>query len=78
MNTEKITSLDQLEQLSQSLVKRSQAYKYRVLICMTGCRALGAQNVASQFRDSLAGTDLESQVDVVETGCIDRKTCRRS
>ncbi len=70
MSKEKIISLSQLEQLSSDLRAKQQSYNARILICMTGCRALGAENVAKQFRKSLAGTKLEHQVAVVEVGCI--------
>jgi len=70
INTQKITSLSQFEQLSSELRAKQQTYKARILICMTGCRALGAENVAEQFRKSLAGTKYENQVAVVEVGCI--------
>jgi NADH:ubiquinone oxidoreductase subunit F (NADH-binding)/(2Fe-2S) ferredoxin/Pyruvate/2-oxoacid:ferredoxin oxidoreductase delta subunit len=67
MMTEKITSLEQLMQLRDRLHSQQESIKFRILICMTGCRALGAASVAEQFKKSLAG---EEQVAVVETGCI--------
>jgi len=70
MSLKKITSLNQLEQLSSQLRVQQQGYKARILICMTGCRALGAENVAKAFRENLAGTELENQIAVVEVGCI--------
>ena len=70
MIKEKISSLQQLEKLSDSLQKQAASHKCRVLICMTGCRALGAEKVARQFQASLAGSDLEKDVAVVEVGCI--------
>jgi (2Fe-2S) ferredoxin len=41
-----------------------------VLICMTGCRALGAADVAARFRERLEALALTETVTVVETGCI--------
>ncbi len=70
MNEKKITSLKQLEQLKDHLHTQQQTYKTRILICMTGCRALGAEKVAKQFRKSLAATELAHPVAVVEVGCI--------
>ena len=49
MVIENIASLEQLEQLRDRLHNQRQAIKIRVLICMTGCRALGAASVAEQF-----------------------------
>jgi NADH-quinone oxidoreductase subunit F len=59
-----------IERFRQELLSRRQEYKARVLICMTGCRALGAQGVAAKFRERLKSLSLEKQVPVVETGCI--------
>jgi len=70
MNTEKITSLKQLEKLSSDLRNERSTRKTRILVCMTGCRALGAESVSRKFTETLAGTDLEDQVAVVEVGCI--------
>ena len=70
MNSRKIQSLQQLEQLSLDLQTRQQACKARVLICMTGCRALGAKSVARKFKESISGLGLESEFAVVEVGCI--------
>jgi (2Fe-2S) ferredoxin len=66
----KITSLDDLEQLQQQLLDGREGYKARVLICTTGCRALGAQAVAEEFRERLRSLSLDEEVAVVETGCI--------
>ncbi|OHB75542.1 MAG: hypothetical protein A2Z25_07530 [Planctomycetes bacterium RBG_16_55_9] len=70
MSKDRATSLNQLERLAVRLRAGQRAYKTRILICMTGCRALGAENVAGQLRKSLAGTELEQQVAVLEVGCI--------
>jgi NADH:ubiquinone oxidoreductase subunit F (NADH-binding)/(2Fe-2S) ferredoxin len=70
ISLKKIESIDELEQLRQELLSRRQEYKARVLICATGCRALGAQGVAAKFRERLKDFSLEKQVPVVETGCI--------
>ena len=70
MVSRKITSLDGIERFRQELLSRRQEYKARVLICATGCRALGAQAVAEKFRERLKSLSLEKQAHVVETGCI--------
>ncbi len=41
-----------------------------MLICMTGCRALGAADVAARFRERLEALTLTDTVTVVPTGCI--------
>ena len=70
MTSQKIKSVEDIIQLQQNLLSQSQKWQSRVLICMTGCRALGADNVAVKFRESLKKLSLEKEVQVVETGCI--------
>ncbi|HEW78697.1 MAG TPA: (2Fe-2S) ferredoxin domain-containing protein, partial [Phycisphaerales bacterium] len=70
MTDKKINSLQDIEQLREQLLSGHKDSKARVLICMTGCRALGAGSVAAKFRENLKSLSLETQVAVVETGCI--------
>ena len=70
MSHKKITSLQDIEKLQQQLLSSQQSYKAKVLVCMTGCRALGAQDVCTEFRRQLKRLSLDEQVTVVETGCI--------
>ena len=70
MTDKKINSLQDIEQLREQLLSRHKDSRARVLICMTGCRALGAGSVAAKFREKLKSLSLEAQVAVVETGCI--------
>ena len=70
MPDNKIKSLDQLQSLQKRLIAEKSQYKARVLICMTGCRALGAQAVCDAFRQELAKSTLADKVEVVEVGCI--------
>jgi NADH:ubiquinone oxidoreductase subunit F (NADH-binding)/(2Fe-2S) ferredoxin/NAD-dependent dihydropyrimidine dehydrogenase PreA subunit len=70
MLVRRIKSLKELEQLSSKLENRQHKCKARVLICMTGCRSLGAQGVAEKFKEKLRESSLKKQVEVVEVGCI--------
>ena len=70
MAPKKIKSLQDIEKFHQQLLSSRQNLKARVLICMTGCRALGAQDVCTEFRKQLKRLSLDKQVAVVETGCI--------
>ncbi len=70
MTEKKITSLKDLQDLSTSLKSRHDGVKARVLICMTGCRALGAERVSKQFKAKLKELSLDKEYAVVETGCI--------
>ncbi len=66
----KIESLQDIEQLHNQLKAAQQDSDVRILICMTGCRALGAKSVAEAFREKLQAASLKKPVTVVETGCI--------
>ncbi|MHC4741562.1 MAG: NAD(P)H-dependent oxidoreductase subunit E, partial [Planctomycetota bacterium] len=70
MNSQKISSPKELKKIAEQVRKARQNFRCRVLICMTGCRALGAADVASAFREKLAGAKLDKEIEVVETGCI--------
>ncbi len=70
MFDKKIKSQNELDALAVKLSEKDKHYKGRVLICMTGCRALGAQSVAAKFRERLKELNLEDQFTVVNTGCI--------
>jgi NADH-quinone oxidoreductase subunit F len=65
-----IRSLRDIEQLHEQLRDEARKYDARVLICMTGCRALGAADVAARFRERLEALTLTDEVVVVPTGCI--------
>ncbi|UCG56771.1 MAG: FAD-dependent oxidoreductase [Phycisphaerales bacterium] len=66
----KIHTPAELTTRAEEIREARQNYKARVLICMTGCRALGAADVASAFRGKLAAAKLDGIVEVVDTGCI--------
>jgi NADH-quinone oxidoreductase subunit F len=70
MPQSKIRSLKALEQLHEQLQDEAKKHGTRVLICMTGCRALGAADVAAKFRERLDALGLAEGVCVVQTGCI--------
>jgi NADH-quinone oxidoreductase subunit F len=70
MAHKKIRSLQDIDKLRQQLLSRQKNYKARVLVCMTGCRALGAQDVVTEFCRQLKQLSLDKQVAIVETGCI--------
>ena len=70
MAEKRIDSPEKLKRRGQRLRDARKQYRCRVLICMTGCRALGAAEVAAAFRAKLAVAKLDKEVQVVETGCI--------
>ena len=66
----RITSPDDLRLLRQRIEAEAAARSARVLICMTGCRALGSLDLLRAFRTKLAAAGLGDEVEVVGTGCI--------
>ena len=70
MAKEKIKTVSQLDQLSEQLRSSAEKIKTRVLICSTGCRALGSVAIAEKFREVVSQRGLDGQTAVVEVGCI--------
>ncbi|OHB55757.1 MAG: NADH dehydrogenase, partial [Planctomycetes bacterium RBG_13_44_8b] len=70
MAEKRIKSPKELKKTAERLRKARQRYRYRVLICMTGCRALGAAEVVTAFREKLIADKLDKKIEIVETGCI--------
>ena len=70
MSSKKIKSPGELKEIARQAREARQDYRCRVLICMTGCRALGAADIAAAFKEKLAAAELDKEIAVVETGCI--------
>ncbi|MEI7834814.1 MAG: NADH-quinone oxidoreductase subunit NuoF [Planctomycetota bacterium] len=58
-----------MEAFQASAAAEQSQYQYRVLVCSTGCRALGAVELSEAFRHAVATAGLEKKVQVVEVGC---------
>ena len=65
----KIRTADELSSLRQSIVGKIDPNKTCVRICMTGCRAYGAEEIRDAFNDEIKRRGLEDKVEVRETGC---------
>jgi NADH:ubiquinone oxidoreductase subunit F (NADH-binding)/(2Fe-2S) ferredoxin/ferredoxin len=65
----KLRSADDLQALRQQYAAEMDRKKTRVRVCMTGCRAFGAEEVRGAFRNELESRGLADQVEVRETGC---------
>ena len=63
MSIRQIQSIQDIEHLRAKLSKGKE--KIRVRICMTGCRALGALEVAEKLRQGLRKHHLEKDIRVV-------------
>jgi len=57
-----------LERFRQEARRSEERYRSRVLICMTGCRSLGALELGKAFRERVAAAGLDD-VAIVDVGC---------
>lgn len=64
-----LKSYDDLVSIRKSHDKKHKRDTVKVYICMTGCRALGAEEVYDEFRKQIKKQKLEDKVEVIETGC---------
>ncbi len=69
MATEKLTSIGQLEWLRNKILSDSAGGRTEIHVCMTGCRAYGAAEVAAAIRDEVDQQGLSREVEVRSTGC---------
>jgi len=69
MASEKLTSIGQLEWLRNKILADTEKSRTEIHVCMTGCRAYGAADVAGALADEVRRQGLEKKVDVRSTGC---------
>ena len=65
----KITSRDNLTALQKKLAQKHSPEKTRIFICMTGCKAMGADNLLEAFEKEVTKAKLKGKVEIVKTGC---------
>ena len=66
---ERLSSPSDLDKFRESLVKQVDPKKTVVRICMTGCRAYGAEEVRDAFLKEIQKRGLQEKIEVRETGC---------
>ncbi|MFH1736883.1 MAG: NuoF family protein [Actinomycetota bacterium] len=59
----------ELENLRQRLQEQRKPDQIRIRVCMTGCRARGADRVAESFRELINKPGVKDRAVLVETGC---------
>lgn len=64
-----LKSYDDLVSMRKAYDKTRKRDTVKVYICMTGCRALGAEEVYDEFSKQIKKQKLEDKVEVIETGC---------
>jgi NADH:ubiquinone oxidoreductase subunit E len=58
-----------LERFRNEAQDEAKTHRSRVLICMTGCRSMGAIELGQTFREKVAATELSEVVEIVDVGC---------
>lgn len=66
---DKLKSIKDLEDLRLSLKKLNSSQKICVRICMTGCRAYGAEDIFQAFKAEIKKRKWSKRVEIRETGC---------
>jgi NADH:ubiquinone oxidoreductase subunit F (NADH-binding)/(2Fe-2S) ferredoxin len=64
-----LKSYDDLVAMRKLCEEKLKLDKVKVYICMTGCRALGAEEVYGEFRKQLDEQKLKDKAEIIETGC---------
>ena len=67
-NGHRITTPADLASLQETLAARAEGRR-RVLVCSTGCLAIGGREIEAAFRSEVAAAGLLNEVEVVKTGC---------
>jgi len=65
----RLENIEQLESLREKVSKALMEPRTRIYICMTGCRALGADEVCKALCAEIEKRNLTGSVEVIETGC---------
>ncbi len=65
----RLNGMGELRELSVRLAGEMDATRTRVSVCMTGCRAQGADELRDALIASISDEGLDGQIEVRETGC---------
>ena len=69
MSYSRLADADGLRAFRERAAAEEKRFRARVLLCMTGCRSLGAIALAKAFREQLAAAGLDQEIAVVDVGC---------
>ncbi len=65
----KLSSIEELESYRTLISTKESLKKIRVRICMTGCRAYGAEEIKSTLEEEINTRGLGERVEIISTGC---------
>jgi len=69
MTYSRLSGPEQLETFRRKALEEREAFSATVLVCTTGCRSLGALDLANAFRERIAAAGLDDGARVAEVGC---------
>lgn len=69
MAISRLSNPAELHALRSRVTREESRFQARVLICATGCRALGAMELSQAFREKLGAVKRTDDIAVVEVGC---------
>ncbi|MBI5395712.1 MAG: NADH-quinone oxidoreductase subunit NuoF [Verrucomicrobia bacterium] len=69
MNFKQLERIEDLTALRDQLRARQRPDVAQIRLCMTGCKALGAEDVCEAFRKEIAAQGLQEKAVLVDTGC---------
>jgi NADH:ubiquinone oxidoreductase subunit F (NADH-binding)/(2Fe-2S) ferredoxin/Pyruvate/2-oxoacid:ferredoxin oxidoreductase delta subunit len=69
MSRTRLNGPEDLEQFQKKARAAEERHKSRVLVCMTGCRSLGAIDIGKAFREKVSAAGLDKEVSIVDAGC---------
>jgi NADH-quinone oxidoreductase subunit F len=69
MTMRRLERIEDLASVREELRARQRPEQVQIRLCMTGCRALGAEEVCSAFRKEIEAQGLQEKAVLVDTGC---------
>ncbi|MEW6203210.1 MAG: NADH-quinone oxidoreductase subunit NuoF [bacterium] len=66
---QRLRNVEDLNAFRESLKKETDASRLTVRVCMTGCKAKGASEVAEALKAEISKAQMNDRVTVLETGC---------
>jgi len=65
----KFSNIKEVENYRSYLLRKKDLNKKIIRVCMTGCRAFGAQQIKNKLEEEIEASGLSEKVEVVPTGC---------
>jgi len=69
MSESRIANPRELTAFQEKALEEGGRFRAKVLVCSTGCRALGSAAISRAFHEKLTAAGLDREIEVLETGC---------